>query len=53
MRGKEMEMKNDKRLNLLEYISKFPEWKLNALMLDDTDLEIRKKIKEYKEKSHC
>lgn len=52
MCGKEMKMGNDKSLNLLEYISKWPEWKLNALMLDGTDLEIRKKIDEYKEKSH-
>lgn len=45
-------MRDEKTLNLLEYISEWPEWKLNALMLDDTDLEIRKKIEEYKAKSH-
>lgn len=29
-------------------ISKWPKWKINALMLDETDIEIRKEIENYK-----
>ena len=36
---------------LLDGISKWPKWKLDALMLDETDLNIRKRIEEYKAKT--
>lgn len=34
--------------SLPDLISIWPDWKLNALMLDDTDLKIKNVIEKYK-----
>lgn len=41
----------DKSISLIEYISDWPDWKLNGLCLDESDLEIKRIIIEYRKKA--
>lgn len=44
-------MDDDKAYNaLLDIISRWPNWKIDALMLDDSDLKIKKAIDDYRKR---
>lgn len=46
-----MEMDDNKAHNaLLDIISRWPDWKIDALMLDDSDLKIKKTIDDYRKR---
>ena len=44
-----MEQVIDRYDFLMEYISSWPDWKINALYLDESDLELKKLIIQYRE----
>lgn len=43
-------MINNKYNYLIEYISQWPDWKINALCLDESDLKIKELIIQYRER---
>lgn len=42
-------MNNNRHNSLIEYISSWPDWKINALCLDESDLKIKALIIQYRE----
>lgn len=42
-------MINNRYNFLIEYISQWPDWKINALCLDESDLKIKELIIQYRE----
>ena len=44
-----MEQLFDRYNSLIEYISSWPDWKINALCLDESDLKIKKLIIQHRE----
>ena len=44
-----MEQFIDRYNSLIEYISSWPDWKINALCLDESDLKLKKLITQYRE----
>lgn len=37
--------------SLIDFVSNWPDWKINVLMMDESDLRIKKIIDEYRKES--